>query len=438
MKTEIAWSLSHIFSILNFILTLLFVSYILRRSQKPPGSTLAWLLFVAVVPYLGIPIYVFLSRRKYLVQREKITAEGFEPRPNIIVDFDFTGEEIFSEISGVLRSAQSSIYFSTFIFADDEVGRSIVKILEEKASEGVRVHILLDSLGTFWVKKPSFVKLKSLGGEVRQFMPLFHFSTKERSNFRNHRKIISVDSKKAVIGGVNIAMEYMGPDNNVERWIDFCVSIEGASVYDIEKIFVSDWKVATGNDLELTNFYSNDIKSQNLIQIVPSGPDVKEDALYDSLLTSIYAAKDRIWVASPYFIPDESLSKALELAAKRGLDVRILVPSKSNHVLADLARGSYLKQLSQAGCQILFYPKMLHAKAVVFDSNSAIVGSANFDMRSLRLNFEIGIFLQSPEIIFPVENRFKEMFTEARRPTLSHGYWIELAEGLGRIVGPLI
>ncbi len=438
MKIE-TWPLHHSYVVVNFVLTLIFISYILRRTQKPPGSTLAWLFFVATIPYVGIPVYIFLSNRKFKNQPQNKDIDGLlRPKENRSIHLVSSEEEIYSNIEKLLESAKNTIYLSTFIFANDDVGKSLVKLLEKKAKEGVVVRVLLDSLGALWVNKPSFKEFKNCGGQIAQFMPLIHLPTKGRSNFRNHRKILSVDSEKVLLGGVNIAREYMGLYSNPSTWMDLCVVIEGASARDTEAIFRQDWKFVTGETLLIKGSGAEGNSSNNMAQIIPSGPDVKADALYDSLLTSIYGAKKKVWIATPYFIPDESLAKALELAGKRGVDVQILVPKNSNHFLADLARGTYLKQLSQSGCRINFYPRMMHAKAVLFDETNAVIGSANFDMRSLLLNYEIGVSLLSPAGISQVENWFRNSFSESSIANLRNGYWVDLAEGLGRVIGPLI
>ena len=257
------------------------------------------------------------------------------------------------------------------------------------------------------------------------------------SNLRNHRKSLIVDSREAIVGGMNIAKEYMGPVADPKRWIDLCVSIEGSSVQDVVDIFKSDWKFTTGQVIEPRTLESTKT-SEKSAQVVGSGPDVIGDPLYDSLLTLIYGATNRIWIGTPYFVPDESLAKALELAAKRGVNVQILLPKKSNHILADMARGTYLRQLSDAGCNVTYSKKMLHAKAVIVDNECGLLGSANFDMRSLLLNFELGVFVWSKDEIQSLDSWFKNMFLNSEKASFKTNLWINLTEGVGRVLGPLI
>lgn len=482
------WLLRHIISISSFLLTILFVSFILR-SKRPPGSTSAWLLFITLIPYVGIPFYILFSVRKVstklqkketLFETKQLNSSASEPlssnkayqsfetflartgnppaRMNPSLHLLSNGELAYRQILELIEGATKTIHLTTFIFADDIVGRSILQLLTFKAQKGVKVRLLLDSLGTTWVKKPNFDEFRAASGEVGYFMPLFHLPLRGRANLRNHRKALIVDSQKAVLGGMNVALEYMGPEvdtiSGQPRWVDLALEIQGPSVTDIERIFEKDWKFATQKNIETldpkgdpkgepnseTSTIHTEAQAQR-IQIVASGPDVMGDSLYDSLLTLIYQAKTRLWIATPYFIPDESLAKALQLSAQRGVDVKVLIPEKSNHPLADLARGSYVKQLVAQGCQFYFLPKMMHAKAFIIDQDFALTGSANFDMRSLLYNYEVGTFISSVACILELETWFKKQFSASIISTSVLGepaFWTDLAQGVGRVLGPLI
>jgi cardiolipin synthase A/B len=424
-------------SIVSFLLTLIFVSFILR-SKKPPGSTWAWLLFIVIIPYVGIPAYIVFSGRKMGTKFQKKEALAppstrFNREARLITD----GTEAYAKLVELIESARTSIHLATFIFSKDSVGESILALLVKKAEQGVAVRLLLDSFGSLWVRHPSFRSLVKAGGRVGYFMPLIHLPFRGRSNLRNHRKIVVVDSCRAILGGMNIATEYMGPTPNAQRWTDLGLKITGPSARDVDAVFIKDWEFATKEKIEL-QAASADEASSNPLQIVTSGPDVNGDPLYDALLTMIFKANKRIWVASPYFIPDESLARALQLASQRGVDVRVLIPEKSNHFMADLARGTYIRQLATANCQIRFLPKMIHAKAFLMDDSHAVVGSANFDMRSLLYNYEIGAFITSPNGIISVEKWFETCLSEAKDMLMPASFFEDLAEGIGRVLGPLI
>ena len=312
------------------------------------------------------------------------------------------------------------------------------KLLEKKAEEGVSVRLLVDSMGSLMAKRPSFKRLIEKGGQVVFFNPVIHMPFRGRANLRNHRKLLITDSQKAILGGMNIAREYMGPSPDPNRWTDLSLEVEGSSVQDMEAVFTEDWIFATGEDPGRETPTWSEPAADCQLQVIASGPDVRFDPLYDTLISLIYQATRRIWIATPYFIPDESLTRALELAARRGIDVRILVPRNSNHFLADLARGTYLRQLLKSGCRVDLAQKMLHAKAFLVDGNHALLGSANFDMRSLLLNYEIGALIQSAGLLGDLENWFQMQFELGKNADLRVNYFWDLAESVGRVLGPLI
>src|ERR1039458_10096512 len=257
MEIVFSWFLGHIFSILNFLLALLFVSFILR-SKRPPGNTLAWLIFVLVAPYIGIPFYIFLSDRKYQTRLQKKKAL-YEPNPSgpgqwegavekLLAGFGIppprpaqrarlitTGEEAYAKIVELIGSARRRIHLTTFIFARDPVAEGLIALLEKKAQDGVSVCLLLDSFGSFWTKRPSFKRLEELGGQVVHFNPVLHLPSRGRANLRNHRKFLIVDSRRAILGGMNFAEQYMGPNPDPQRWIDLCLEMEGSSVQEDRK-----------------------------------------------------------------------------------------------------------------------------------------------------------------------------------------------------------
>jgi cardiolipin synthase len=294
-------------------------------------------------------------------------------------------------------------------------------------------------LGSFWVFYWRLKPLKSAGGRVAIFLPILRIPFFGYTNLRNHRKMIIADGDRAIIGGMNLAEEYLGPIPNSKTWVDLSLLVTGAAVDDLTTIFRNDWSFASGESLrenKLSKVFLDTGASR--IQVVGSGPDVSSDPLYDSILSAVFSAEKRIWIATPYFIPDELLSKALELAARRGVDVRLLTPKHSDHFFADLCRGSYLKQLNQAGGQIYFYgPRMMHAKVTLIDDSYAVVGSANMDMRSLLINYEIGVFLYSPEVIQGISDWFLNLQNGILPGRLKRNRGTDLLDGLGRILGPM-
>jgi cardiolipin synthase len=242
---------------------------------------------------------------------------------------------------------------------------------------------------------------------------------------------------------MNLALPYMGPPAGSRLWRDFAVVAEGPVVSDLEALFASDWKFATGAEPGPAREREADGSRQDggtaTAQVVASGPDVPGDPLYESLLALIFGARDRIWIVTPYFVPDEMLARGLTLAARRGVDVRLIMPIRSNHVSADLARASYLRDLHNAGGLVLLYtPEMLHAKVVIFDEDLAVIGSANMDMRSLFLNYEVSLFIWSRAEVEQVAAWARGLMAHTQRELPAPGWPREIAENVIRLLSPLL
>jgi cardiolipin synthase len=270
-------------------------------------------------------------------------------------------------------------------------------------------------------------------------MPFLHRPFRGANNLRNHRKQVIVDGEAVLLGGMNIAKEYMGPRQDILRWTDLTIIIKGKIASQFGAVFLSDWAYATGELAEKASLLlSNDLDQSHLSQLVVSGPDVKTDPIYEMLLTSIYGARQRVWIATPYFVPDEALAKALELAIRRGVDVRIIIPRRSDQLIADLARSTYLQEIQDSGGHIFLFTKMLHAKSTLIDDSCALVGSANTDGRSLFLNYELGVCLYSPQDITEISTWFLSIFKDSDAGVSPPGWFRRLAGDLARLLEPLI
>ncbi len=279
------------------------------------------------------------------------------------------------------------------------------------------------------------------GGKLAVFSPVIHIPFVRRTNLRNHRKIAVADGRRALAGGMNITREDMGSTAKPAAWQDLSFVVEGAAAWHFDQVFRSDWRFATAEGLEVPGDLpvAGVEPHEAVLQVVPSGPDVANDPLLDTILMSIFSARERVWIVTPYFVPDDTLEQALVVACHRGVDVSILVPQRSNHALADVARGSFLRHIQQAGGTIWQYtPAMLHAKLVIVDHNLAMVGSANIDMRSLLLNFEIMQFVYSQAEIAACEQWVLRLVRESKAGMSAAGVVRELIEGITRLVEPLL
>lgn len=455
----------HLYSLFGFVLAILLVGKLMRE-HRPPGSTMAWLLAILLIPYLGVPLYLLLGGRKIrrlahhkqplypdprtdrsappINDVEKIlTACGAPPASSgNKVELLSDGEIAYRRFMEMIDGAKESICVTTFILGRDPVGRAIIDALTEKAKQGVKVRLLLDALGSVKTRGRFVKSLREAGGQVGIFMPMLPLRRKWSANLRNHRKLFIVDGRFAIVGGMNLGSPYMGEGFDPRRWFDFAVTVEGPAVTDITSIFASDWEFATGEALTVQAPNQTLVNSEAM-QVVASGPDVESDPFYQALLIALNEAKERVWIVTPYFIPDDLIARQLALLARIGRDIRIILPARSNHLLADLAGASYIRQLKQSGVKFYaFQPGMLHAKIVIVDDSLAVVGSANIDLRSLYLNYEIALFIYSDKEVQAILSHAKKMMLrsfplEAARPSLKTGVkeWVEDAS---RILAPLL
>jgi cardiolipin synthase len=464
-ETVSSWFYSELFTRIGFLLALVLMAGLLRQ-RRSPSSTIAWLLAILLLPNVGVPLYIIfggrkvrrLARRKPPIYQakggpasgdpngpvERLLGSYGVPPPSTENCFELvpSGTDAYQRIVDLIESARSSIHIATYILGNDEGSLALVESLRRKAHQGVAVRVLIDSLGSWRLRRRFLTSLVASGGEVASFMPVLNLF-RGRANLRNHRKLVIVDSHSALTGGINLAWPYIGPPGTTGLWSDLSVVVEGPAVTDLEALFASDWKFATGKEPGVSAINALDRCASGFeattIQVVASGPDVAGDPLYESLLALIFAAQTRIWIVTPYYVPDEMLARALGLAARRGVDVRLIVPARSNHITADLARASYLRDLHTAGGQILlFEPTMLHAKAVLFDDRLAVIGSANMDMRSLFLNFEVALFVYSPKEVDQVAAWAERLMADAKPELPTPGWTRELAENVVRLLSPLL
>ena len=456
--------LTHLFLIGGFLLGVVLIAHILMQKRSPSG-TLAWLLVIVLLPYAGVPLYLMFGGRKLRRRAEKKGRLGLDTSAaipeedacvtdRILRSYNIpgaqdghrlslceTGQQTFTELVRLIEGAQKSIHISTFIFRPDAVGRLILSKLAEKAADGVSVRLLMDGVGSLHTRPRHLRKLTRAGGKIAWFMPVLHRPFRGRGNLRNHRKIVVVDYKTVLAGGANIGAEYIGPTPLSGRWRDLAFVLEGPTVRHWDEVFCRDWEFASGETPSLPPEETRRYEpvGRSVVQFVPSGPDMEGDALYDAILSMIYAARRRLWVVTPYFVPDEPLCQALMLAARRGVDVRVLLPRRSNHLLPDIVRGTWLRQIQQAGGLIMFYIEgMMHAKVLLMDEETAVLGSANMDIRSLFFNYESAMFVYSPDEIEYVADWIEQQATHCRCGIGQAGLVRSLTESVARLAAPLL
>jgi len=473
------WLFAHALAIVGYLLAILLIPRILLE-KRHPGATIAWVLAIGLIPFLGVPLYFLIGGRRIKeVRRHKdwrtmapgsdvsseeildafpedtrriarlmMEATAFPPTEENTIQLIDDGIEAYTSLYAMIRQATRSIEIATFILGRDEVGRSLVQLLSEKAREGVEVRILLDALGSLRTSKRFVDPIRESGGKVGTFLPILPVRRRWSANLRNHRKMAVVDGSQALVGGMNLAREYMGPSPYKSRWKDVSMVIRGTAACHVRQIFWKDWTFSTKESVDpdfarACPALSLGTLEKRTLQVVGDGPDLSERPLYSGVLAALNRAKERIWVVTPYFVPDDALLASLTLAARMGLDVKLILPEKSNHPLVDLAGRSYVEELMRAGVRLYFYqPGMLHAKLFVIDRQLAVVGSANMDIRSFQLNFEIASFLYDPAGVEKVTAVIRAVMKDSRTVSMGeiHGKsrLRAFAEDICRVFSPLL
>jgi len=306
----------------------------------------------------------------------------------------------------------------------------------------VRVRLLLDAFGSLRSPRRQLQSLRMAGGEVRWFMPLLHNPLRGRTNLRNHRKLAIADGSTLWGGGRNQAAEYYIERPGDPAWEDLTFTVHGPLAGQALALFDHDWQVASGRAPQLPlplaadKPVRSDASAAATAQLISSGPDHVDDTVYSLLLSAAYHAKRRILAVTPYFVPDDALLSAWCLACRRGVDVTLLIPGRSNHRLADVARERSLRQLQQAGGKVLLHPRMMHAKAIVIDDRLALSGTINIDARSLFLNFELMFAFYDREQIDWIAGWAQAHCRRASAHDAEPpGWWRDVLEGIVRAVG---
>ena len=465
MNEEIKSSFPDIFlyhSLVIFVGFLMIVVLIHMLYQRRSSTAIiAWLLSIVLIPYIAIFFYFIFGSRKRknrykkssLILKNKTTNNNVQnsidkvlrnygiadAEKNEEFEIFFDSTQSYNEFLNSIKSAKKSIYISTYIFEYDKVTKEILKALLQKAKDGVEIKILIDSLGSIslYLLQYKLNTLREAGIKIEFFMPIFEMPLRNYINLRNHRKIYIFDNEKVLSTGANLSKEYLGAVASKNRWKDIMFMIKGSSTEQFFEIFASDWFYASQEKLEFNR--QEDLKREGdiYLQVVPSGPDMDRDTLYEVLLSSIYGAKEKIYIITPYFIPNDALIQALIIAHHKGIDVKLITPKEANHIIVNLVRSSYMRELEEAGIKIYLYNKsMLHAKAILFDSQCVVLGSVNFDNRSLFLNYEVAVFIHHDKTIKEIELWTKALILNSSLGTKSVSASRRIFENLLRILAP--
>ena len=362
-------------------------------------------------------------------------------------------EHAFERIQSSIRSAKESVLAEYYLVRNDATGHRFLELLTEKASQGIDVRLIYDAVGSLGLDALRLEKLKRAGGRTAMFLPLNPLRKRWAVHLRNHRKLVVIDDRVVYTGGMNIGDEYSGRSRRRgdQHFRDTHLEIEGAAARCFRQVFLEDWMFASDSPLDLSHTNQDgaaigreaDPSATAVVSAIPSGPDQTHNASWHVYFAAIAMARERLFLTSPYFIPDPAIEKALLNAALRGVDVRILLPSRCDVRLAGAAARSYYRSLLESGVRLFhFQPSMLHAKALLVDDTACVVGSANFDIRSFRLNFEIGALVRDTAFLEDMSQQFERDVGESREVELaeiqSRGLLPRLLDSSARLLSPLL
>ncbi len=459
------------------IAMLLAILHVLMDNRQP-AKTMAWVLVIFFLPIVGIIFYLFFGlnmRRERLIserslnQLTKRSMFGFVeqqfrvpdehrklvdlfinqnfslPFKGSVDDIFTDGTSFFNDLAISIAAAKDHIHINLYIFADDRLGRSMADLLIGKARDGVEVRVIYDDVGCWKVKDRFFEEMKEAGIEVCPFLPVRFPTFTRKVNYRNHRKIIVVDGSVGYIGGMNIADRYVdGVDGH--PWRDTMVKISGAAVYGLQRAFLIDWYFVDRTLISNRKYYPEATAYDDnalLAQVVTSGPLSPYPELMQGYVRLILAARDYIYMETPYFMPTESILFALKTAAQGGVDVRLIVPMKGDSKFVEWSSRSYLREAAEAGVQIFLYePGFIHSKLLVCDAMLSVCGSANIDFRSFENNFEANTFFYDRNTAL----RFRDIFLADQNVSVPYNgcpayrrrrFLASLGESLARLLAPL-
>lgn len=479
-------SVTSIFLVCILIFNIALAFTIIFLERKDASSTWAWLMVLLFIPVIGFILYLIFGKRlsgqrifmwdaksklgvKKAVQQQlrAIEENRFLYKHEGLVEYEdlyylhlrnndaiftqdnsvkiFTdGAEKFEALVHDLKNATDHIHLLYYIIRHDKLGREIANILIAKAKNGVEVRVLYDDMGSRGIKKKFLARLLHAGVQVEAFFPSKIPKVNLKINFRNHRKLAIIDANVGYIGGFNIGDEYLGENRKFGYWRDTHLRICGGAVANMQTRFILDWNQASRNHVSYEDrFYDAKGTGDVGVQIVSSGPDSEWEQIKNGYIKMIMSAKEYVYIQTPYFIPDESLRDALRIAVLSGIDVKIMIPNKPDHPFVYWATLSYIGDLLNAGAEVYIYQNgFLHAKTIVVDGKIASVGTANIDVRSFRLNFEVNAFLYDTGLSKRLVEAFNHDITLSTQMTkklyVKRSLGIRFKESLSRLLSPIL
>lgn len=475
-----------VFGFLSIVITfsVIFIGFVIFFENRHPTQTITWLVVLGSFPLIGFIFYLLFGRnyrkermfrKKYFLDKQAfLTVEGDDdPRSeekrrllgehqarlftlahklgNSPISFDTStkvltnGEETFRNIIDELKRARHHIHLEYYIVRHDHIGQEIKDILIGKANQGVKVRFLFDAVGSWKLSKAYINELRGAGIETVPFGPVRLPFLNNKFNFRNHRKIIVIDGTIGFVGGLNIGDEYLGRDKEIGFWRDTHLMLKGEAVRTLQLIFLQDWYYMTNHSFLTAEYLSPqlDYKSHGGVQLIAGGPDNEWSVIKNIFFAMITSAKKNVWIASPYFIPDEDIFSAIKVAALSGVDVRLLVPNRPDKRIVFHASRSYFPELLEAGVKVYEYERgFMHSKIVIVDDELASIGTSNMDMRSFHLNFEVNAFLfrtnSTEKLVMEYLNDLKYAKELNLLTFQKRHFGLRILESTARLLSPLL
>lgn len=476
----------HIWQILiglNYVLALSAVATILFKRLNPT-KTLSYIIGLLVFPFVGLIFYYLFGqeyRKTKMFSRKNVLNQSVvrkiqeeleldtkdidkvdevldeksklipllynSEKSKLTINNEVTliknGDEKFKILIEDLKNAEYHIHMEYFIIKDDKIGTEVLDILCDKATNGIEVRVVIDDVGSSISSKMKN-KLKDAGVEMYPFMPVLFSGSTGRMNYRDHRKIIVIDGKIGYVGGINISDNYVNAHND-RYWRDTHIKIVGEAVKPLQILFFTTWDFASGTELKISKTYFPDhnCKENVPLQIAASGPDTDWSNIMEAIFVAITNAEDHIYITTPYLIPNDEIITALQVAARSNLDVKIIIPKKSDSWVAEYATNSYIEVLIEAGVEIYQYTKgFVHAKTMIVDGVFSTVGTSNLDYRSFNINFEVNALIYDEAFSKQLTELFNEDLKDCDK--IYYQNWknrskfIKFKESMARLAAPLL
>ena len=465
--TDIAW---WVWTLLIYSLGIVAAIDALWNGRTAQG-TVAWVVSLLLLPMVAVPLYMFFGSRRFHGYRKArhasieaiahITAHQhvspqlvdeadksatIPPLESLLrtrqwsankVDLLVDGAQTMEAILTAIKHAQHSVLVQFYIVRDDETGALLKHLLIEKARQKLCVYFLYDEIGSNKLSKSYVQELSAAGVRCSKFNPL-QIRHRMQLNFRNHRKLVIVDESSCFIGGHNIGNEYLGLDNSIGPWRDTHVKITGPATLAAQRSFVEDWYWAQ-HYVPSLNWQPFEVDASSRVLMMASGPADNSESMSLSFVHLINQAQQRLWLTSPYFVPDLKVVGALQLAALRGVDVRIIIPRNPDNHLVALAAQSYVEELAPHGIQFFHYSEgFMHQKVMLIDNNMSMIGSANMDNRSLRINFELNALIECEQTALQVHQMLTQDFEHCQNYKLSDSLVKRSLSKAARLFSPVL